>query len=81
MKQNGTKRRKTVELEVEDRPIGSLTADELFAAALPRVPVPIEYEKLEQFYRREHGISLLLDSVTYDYHLPRYTRNMLRRHL
>ena len=70
-----------MKLYVEDRPIGSLNADELFGAALPRVPPPVAYEKLEAFYRREHGVSLLLDSVTYDYYLPRYTQNRPRRQL
>ena len=41
-----------MELEVEDRPIGSLSADEMFAAALPRVPLPVQYEKLERFWAR-----------------------------
>ena len=80
MKQNEIKRRRTVELEVEDRPIGSLSADELFTAALPRVPLPVQYEKLERFWARM-GLSVLLDSATYDYYLPRYTRNRLRRQL
>ena len=69
-----------MELEVEDRPIGSLSADELFAAALPRVPIPVQYEKLERFWERM-GLSMVLDSTTYDYYLSRYTRERPRRQL
>ena len=67
-------------VELEDRPIGSLSADELFAAALPRVPLPVQYEKLERFWARM-GLAEVLDSATYDYYLPRYTRNRPRRQL
>ena len=80
MKQNGIKRSRTVELEVEDRPIRSLSADELFTAALPRVPVPVQHDKLEKYWERM-GLSLLLDSTTYEYYLSRYTRERPRRHL
>ena len=80
MKQNGIKRSRTEELEVEDRPIHSLSADELFTAALPRVPVPVQHEKLEKYWERM-GLSLLLDSTTYEYYLSRYTRERPRRHL
>ena len=67
-------------VELEDRPIGSLSADELFAAALPRVPLPMQYEKLERFWARM-GLAVVLDSATYNYYLPRYTRNRPRRQL
>lgn len=67
-------------VELEDRPIGSLSADELFTAALPRVPLPVQYEKLERFWARM-GLAVVLDSATYDYYLPRYTRNRPRRQL
>ena len=67
-----------MELEVENRPIGSLSADELFTAALPRVPLPVQYEKLERFWERM-GLSMLLDSAAYNYYLPRYTRKRPRR--
>ena len=80
MKQNGIKRRRTVELEVEDRPISSLSADELFAASLPRVPIPVQYEKMERFWERM-GLAVVLDSTTYEYYLSRYTRKRPRRHL
>ena len=63
---------------LEDRPIGSLSADELFTAALPRVPLPVQYEKLERFWERM-GLSMLLDSAAYNYYLPRYTRKRPRR--
>ena len=66
-------------MDAENRPIRSLTAEELFAASLPRVTPPVEYDKLERFYRREHGLTMMLDSTTYDYYLPRYTREMPRR--
>ena len=70
-----------MELEVEDRPIGSLSADEMFAAALPRVPLPVQYEKLERFWERM-GLSMLLDSAAYNYYLPRYyIRERPRRQL
>ena len=70
-----------MELEVENRPIGSLNADELFAAALPRVPLPVQYEKLERFWERM-GLSMLLDSAAYNYYLPRYyIRERPRRQL
>ena len=69
-----------MELEVEYRPIGSLSADELFTAALPRVPLPVQYEKLERFWERM-GLSMVLDSTTYEYYLSRYTRKRPRRHL
>ena len=70
-----------MELEVEDRPIGSLSADELFAAAMPRVPIPVQYEKLERFWERM-GLSMLLDSAAYNYYLPRYyIRERPRRQL
>ena len=68
----------SVELEVEDRPIGSLSADELFAAALPKVALPVQYDKLERFWARM-GLSVVLDSAAYDYYLPRYTRKLPRR--
>ena len=67
-------------VELEDRPIGSLSADELFTAALPRVPLPVQYEKLERFWAKM-GLAVVLDSATYDYYLPRVTRNRLRRQL
>jgi len=70
MRENG------VVIDAENRPIRSLTAEELFSTSLPRVPPPVEYDKLERFYRREHGLTMLLDSTTYDYYLPRYTREM-----
>jgi hypothetical protein len=76
---NGIKRKRVVVVEDENRPIRSLTAEELFAASLPRVTPPVEYDKLERFYRREHGLTMMLDSTTYDYYLPRYTREMPRR--
>ena len=63
---------------LEDRPIGSLSADELFAAAMPRVPLPVQYEKLERFWEKM-GLSLVLDSAAYNYYLPRYTRKRPRR--
>ena len=69
-----------MELEVEDRPIGSLNADELFAASLPRVPAPVQYDKLERFWARM-GLAVVLDSATYDYYFLRYTRNEPRRQL
>ena len=70
-----------MELEVENRPIGSLSADELFTAALPRVPLPVQYEKLERFWERR-GLSMVLDSTTYDYYLSRYyIRERPRRQL
>ena len=47
-----------MELEVEDRPISSLSADELFAASLPRVPMPVQYEKMERFWERM-GLSVV----------------------
>ena len=67
-------------VELEDTPIGSLSADELFTAALPRVPLPRQYEKLERFWAKM-GLAVVLDSATYDYYLPRYTRNRPRRQL
>ena len=70
-----------MELEVEDRPIGSLNADELFAAALPRVSIPVQYEKLERFWARM-GLSVVLDSAAYEYYLSRYyIRERPRRQL
>lgn len=63
----------------EDRPMRSLSAEELFDAAMPRVILPVSVERLERLYQYEHGLRLVMDDVAYSYHSTRYPRSPIGR--
>ena len=62
----------------EDRPMRSLSAEELFAAAAPTIIAPVGFEAMERFWRREQGLRLVLDRGAYDYWSSQYPSERLR---
>lgn len=61
----------------EDRPMRSLSAEELFAAATPKMVAPVGFESTERFWRREQGLRLVLDRGAYDYWSQQYPSERL----
>ena len=59
--------RRVTPVAIEDRPMRNLSAEELFAAAVPALVTPVGFESMERFWRREQGLRLVLDDRAYDY--------------
>jgi len=71
--------REHVMIANEDRPMRSLSAEELFDAAMPHVILPVSVERLERLYQYEHGLRLVMDDVAYSYYSTRYPRSPIGR--
>lgn len=63
----------------EDRPIRSLSTEELFVASMPSVAKPVSMEHLDRLYRREYGLRLVMDDLAYNYWSARYMRSPVER--
>ena len=69
--------RRVTPVAIEDRPMRSLSAEELFAAAVPMMVPPIGFAATERFWRREQGLRLVLDELAYDYWSRQYPSERL----
>ena len=74
----GSQRVRRAPVAFEDRPMRSLSAEELFAAAAPTIIAPVGFESMERFWRREQGLRLVLDRGAYDYWSSQYPSERLR---
>lgn len=71
--------REHVMIANEDRPMRSLSSEELFDAAMPHVAMPVSMEWLERFYQYEHGLRLVMDDPAYNYYSVRYPSSPVER--
>ena len=71
--------RRVTQVAIADRPMRSLSAEELFAAAVPVLAAPVGFEATERFWRREQGLRLVLDDRAYDYWSSGYPSERLCR--
>ena len=71
--------RRVTPVAIEDRPMRSLSAEELFAAAVPALVAPVGFEATERFWRREQRLRLVLDDRAYDYWSTGYPSERLCR--
>ena len=71
--------REHVMIANQDRPMRSLSAEELFDAAMPHVALPVSMERLERLYQYEHGLRLVMDDTAYNYYSARYPRSPVQR--